>query len=421
MEAPIFIGQLELTDPIGDIVLPMRVEGDSYKGAHLLVRLQHVPIGYVFLQPSELDSAAVARRVWDELGAAINVHYSRAGLADVDTLPVNGLAKEPAFDYRSDDLPLVTVVVCTRDRPDSVMITLRSLLAMHYRPFEVVVVDNAPSSEATRDAVFAAYGENPVVRYVREPRPGLSCARNRGLTEAAGDIVAFTDDDVTADPWWLHGILRGFDTAPDVSCVTGLVVTAQLESTAQLYFHLRSGWGALCQRRIFDLVDNRDDSPLYPYSAGIFGTGANFAVTRALMKEIGAFDEALGAGTVSGGGEDLEMFMRIILSGNRLVYEPAAIVSHFHRTSLAGLTRQMRAYGTGCTAALVAITLRLPRARRELPLRILSGIMRIFTLNDRVQDNSSLPSGLMRQELFGMVTGPWLYLKGRTRLRRRRD
>ena len=59
----------------------------------------------------------------------------------------------------------------------AILVTLSSLLAMHYQPFEVVVVDNAPSSDATRDAVLAAYADDARVRYVREPRPGLSCAR----------------------------------------------------------------------------------------------------------------------------------------------------------------------------------------------------------------------------------------------------
>lgn len=416
MEAPVFIDELELTAPIVNIALPERPGALAYKGVYLLVRLRHVPVGYAFLRPDALDSAAIARQVWEQLSAAISAHYARAGLPAVDGLSVDGLIPAGPVEDGATDRPLVSVVVCTRNRPDSVLLALRSLTAMDYRPFEIVLVDNAPSSDATRDAVLAAYGEDPRVRYVREPRPGLSCARNRGLAEASADIVAFTDDDVTVDPWWLDGIVRGFRAAPDVACVTGMIATAQLENAEQLYFHLREEWGAVCQRRIFDLAENRDDSRLYPYSAGIFGAGANFAVSRTVMKEIGGFNEALGAGTLSGGGEDLELFMRVILNGNTLVYEPAAIVSHYHRTDLAELTRQMRAYGTGNTAALTAIVLRIPRARRELPLRILHGVARIFTLNDRVKDNPTLPSGLMAREIRGLLAGPWLYVRGRRRI-----
>jgi glycosyltransferase involved in cell wall biosynthesis len=416
MKAPIFIDELELTAPIVDILLPERNGGMAYTGAYLLVRLQHVPVGYAFLRADALDSAAIARQVWEQLSTAINEHYQRVDLPPVDGLPVVGLATTEALEDGTSDRPLVSVVVCTRNRPGSVLVTLRSVLAMHYRSFEIVLVDNAPSSDATREAVFSAFGEDARVRYVREPRPGLSCARNRGLTEASADIVAFTDDDVTVDPWWLDGIMRGFQAAPEVACVTGMIATAQLENSAQLYFHLREAWGVVCERRIFDLVENRDDSPLYPYSPGIFGAGANFAISRTVMKEIGGFNEALGAGTLSGGGEDLEIFMRIILSGNRIVYEPAAVVSHYHRTDLAELTRQMRSYGTGNTAALAAMVLRVPRARRELPLRIVHGVLRIVTLNDRVKDNPTLPKGLMATEIKGLLLGPWLYLKGRRKI-----
>jgi GT2 family glycosyltransferase len=418
MQAPILIGELELTEPIMGIQLPARGDGAAYNGVQLLVRMRRIPVGYVFLPPGDLGAEAVARRVWTELGAAINRRRSGAGLPAIEALPVGGIPAEQELADDPADHPLVTVVVCTRNRPDSVLVTLRGLADLRYRPFEVVVVDNAPSSDATKDAVHREFGADSRFRYVREPRPGLSCARNRGLAEASADIVAFTDDDVRVDPWWLNGIVRGFAATSEVACVTGLIATAELDNVAQLYFHLREGWGASCERRVFDLAENRDESPLYPYSAGVFGAGANFAVSRAVLKEVGGFNEALGAGTPAGGGEDLNMFMRIVLAGHRLVYEPSAVVSHVHRADLAELSRQMRAYGSGCTAALTAITLADPRARRELPPKVLSGMARMLRLSSGVRDNPTLPSGLIRREVGGFLVGPWLYLKGRRNLRR---
>lgn len=418
MKAPIFMGELELTEPIVDIALPTRDDGLAYNGVLLLVRMQHITVGNIFLPIDALDPTTIARQVWLELAAEINSQRMRAGLPALNSLPTEGIQAEEKLVDKAADCPLVTVVVCTRNRPDSVMLTLRGLAAMHYRPFEIVVVDNAPSSDATKDAVLREFGSDSRFRYVREPRPGLSCARNRGIAEAAADIVAFTDDDVRVDPWWLDGIVRGFRAAADVACVTGLTATAEIENAAQLYFHLREGWASRCERRIYDLTENRDDSPLYPYSAGIFGTGANFAVSRIVLKNIGGFDEALGAGTPSGGGEDLNIFTRIILSGNRLVYEPSAVVSHVHRNNVAELSKQMWAYGTGCTAALTAIVLGNPRARRELPPKAIIGVMRIPELSSRVQDNPTLPTGLIRREIGGLLVGPWTYLQGRRNLRR---
>ncbi|HTU75318.1 MAG TPA: glycosyltransferase [Trebonia sp.] len=419
MEAPILIGELEITQPIPGIELPERTDGLAYTGVELLVRLGRVPVGYAMIEPALLDPAAVARQVWSQLSAAINARLTRRGLTALDSLTAQGIpdGEGSTGAGASGDYPMVSVVVCTRDRPDSVVTALTGLTGLHYPSFEIVVIDNAPTSSATRDAIAARFSGDSRVRYVREPRPGLSRARNRGVAEASAEIVAFTDDDVRVDPWWLNGIVEGFRAAPGAACVTGLIATAQLENSAQLYFHLREGWGTACERRVFDLVENRDSSPLYPYSPGIFGAGANFALTRTALKEIGGFDEALGAGTVSGGGEDLDLFMRVILAGHRLVYEPSAIVWHFHRTDLGELARQMRAYGTGCTAALTAIVIKRPRSRLELPPRIGRGLLRLFTLSERVADNPTLPSGLMRREIGGLLAGPWLYLKARRALR----
>ena len=233
------------------------------------------------------------------MAAARPGHQCAAGagrLPALDALPPDGLPAADGTPPGSQDAPPVSVVVCTRDRPDGALSTLRGLMASQYPRFEVVLVDNAPSSDATKDAVLGEFATDARIRYVREPRPGLSCARNRGVAESAAEIIAFTDDDVRVDPWWLHGIIRGFGRAGDVACVTGLIPTAALDNAVQLYFDQRQRWGAFSEPRIFDLTDNRDDSPLYPYSAGIFGAGANFAVSRRALKELGGFDEALGAG-----------------------------------------------------------------------------------------------------------------------------
>ena len=417
MEAPIFIGELELTEPINSVTLPARQDGLSYTGVRLLVRVQRRPVGYAFLQPGALTPEDISAHVWQQLSIAINAQRARFGLAPLETLPVNGIAVEQALADNITERPLITVVVCTRDRPGSAMVTLRTLAKLHYQPVEILVVDNAPSSDATRNAYLEEFGDDSRFRYVREPRPGLSRARNRGLQEASGDIVAFTDDDVRVDPWWLDGIMRGFQATPDVACVTGLVATAELENAAQLYFQVRYGWGSACEPRIFDLVEHRDESPLYPYLAAAAGAGANFAITRQIIKEIGEFDEALGAGMPCGGGEDIDMFSRVILSGSQLAYEPSAVVWHVHRASLDELSKQIRAYGTGFTAALAAVLWTNPQARRHLPAKVAISLVRLFRVTRRVRDESAISDAMIKREIGGQLLGPWLYLKGRRNLR----
>lgn len=415
---PVLTGELELTGPITDFSLPARSDSTEYQGVRLLVRMQRIPVGYAFLTADALAASSAAREIWRQVGPAVNARRARHGLPAVSTLTVDGFRTEPTLTEDVPDRPFVSVVINTHDRPESAAATVRTLCALSYDPYEIIVVDNAPSSNQTREAILAEFGADPRVRYIQEPRQGSSFAKNRGVAEARGEVIAFTDDDVIVDPWWLEGIVRGFGQADDVGCVTGLIPSAQLENVAQFYFDQRQAWGTACERRIFDLSVNRDDSPLYPYSAGIFGAGANFAVTKAALAELGGFDEALGAGTRCGGGEDLDVFMRVVLAGHRLVYEPSAIVAHIHRADLGDLARQMRTYGSGCTAALTALLLHSRRARLELPRKVVAGAIRIAAVGERTKDDESLPSGLLAEELRGMLTGPWLYAQSRFRLRR---
>ncbi|BFO14368.1 hypothetical protein SHKM778_07560 [Streptomyces sp. KM77-8] len=94
--------------------------------------------------------------------------------------------------------PYASVVVATRERAGQLARALDSLLAQDHPRFEVVVVDNAPVSGDTRELVRRTYGER--VRYLCEPVPGLAVAHNTGLAHTRGEVVAFTDDDVVADP-----------------------------------------------------------------------------------------------------------------------------------------------------------------------------------------------------------------------------
>ena len=239
MKAPIFIGSVELTEPVTGLELPVRADGAAYTQVRLLVRMQAIPVGYALLRPEALDAGSAASQVWAQLGPAVNARRAARGLAPLGALPVQGIERDVSLVPELTEYPLVSVVMCTRDRPAGALVTLRGLAALRYEPFEIVVVDNAPNSDATQMAVRAEFGADPRVRYITEPRPGLSYARNRGVTASAGQIVAFTDDDVRVDPYWLDGIVRGFQQDADVACVTGLIPTAEIDNAVQLYFDQR--------------------------------------------------------------------------------------------------------------------------------------------------------------------------------------
>jgi glycosyltransferase involved in cell wall biosynthesis len=416
MKAPIWVSQLELTEPVPSLDVPLTSpDGDAYTGARVLVRLDHLPIGYVEIESTRIDPPAFARAIWNQLAPAINERLRRNGLSEIKRLTKLGLPRLAGAVRGTSSQPFISVVLCTRNRTEGAMQTIRDLANLDYADYEVIVVDNAPGDESTRDAVLAEFGDSTVVRYVREDNKGLSRARNRGVREACGEFIAFTDDDVFVDRWWLQGIAKGFATLVNVGCVTGFIPSASLDNDVQLYFDRRVTWGSSCETRVFDVDSNRDKSPLYPYSPGIFGTGANFAMRRSVLDQLDGFDNALGAGAPCGGGEDLDIFMRTVLAGYALVYEPSAIISHIHRAEIDELRKQMFAYGSGFSASLMSLILRRPRTVLSLAKRALFGIARFRTIANRNGEEGSLPADLIARELRGMVYGPVQYFEGRLR------
>ncbi len=248
---------------------------------------------------------------------------------------------------KGNDGRSVSVVVCTRDRSEALRQCLDSLLTCQPAAAEIVVVDNASRTDDTRRMLEQDY---PSVRYVFEPRPGLSIARNRGIAESRGEIVAWTDDDVIVTPEWIGRLLDAF-TSPEVMCVTGLVLPAELRTESQWIFERElSGFGRGYKRRVFDsafLRERTDGAPVWN-----IGAGANMAVHRRAFEQLGGYDERLGAGA-AGCSEDTEFWYRVIAAGWHCHYDPHAVVYHRHREDLAGLHSQMRAYMSGHVAALL--------------------------------------------------------------------
>lgn len=247
-----------------------------------------------------------------------------------------------------DREPSVTVAICTRERPESLERCLRSVVASSLQPHQILVIDNAPVSDATA-AVVARF---PGVQYQREPSPGLSSARNTALALATSDIVAFTDDDVVVHRDWLGRVCAGF-IDPKVMVTTGLVLPAELETESQLLFEksfrfFHQGY----RRRYFDsgyfTALRSKGVPVWQ-----IGAGANMAIRRSAYELGYRFCTGLGPGVFGGCGEDSEFWYRTLVEGWSCLYEPSACVYHYHRRELGGLRRLLHQYMKGHVAALI--------------------------------------------------------------------
>jgi GT2 family glycosyltransferase len=408
----------DLADDEPSAMVPPRDETSM----RVLVRLHGEPLGYLTLprtgKPDDLD--LIRAEAFRSLAGPLKRHLMVEGAAVPDETSRAPAQTESCPNYVVAD-DLVTVVVCTRDRADSLPACLDRLAGITYRPVEFVIVDNAPRDDSTRAAVEKYAADDDRFRYVREPRPGLSRARNAGLAAANGRYLAYTDDDVAVDRLWIHGLLRGFQRRDDVGCVTGLVCTAAISNGPEAYFDARlANWSTRCRPQFFDLSTNERYGALYPFSAGIFGTGASFAFDRELLARVGGFDEALGAGTLTRGGEDLDIFVRVLFGGGAIAYEPAAVVWHHHRATEESLLKQMYGYGTGLTAYLTKLVLDRS-TRTQLLRRAPAGVLRIVRIRNQTHERLGRavgpPAGAMRREFTGFLAGPVLYLRARRALR----
>ncbi len=196
--------------------------------------------------------------------------------------------------------PLVTIILCTRNRATDLRETLASIAGLDVPsdlPTELLLVDNG-SFDRTREIATSANLPNMPLRYVIEPRPGKGHAYNKALSEARGSIYLFTDDDVRIPRDWIERMCRP-------------ILLAQADATlgsTRMAEHLRRPW-----MRPVHLVWLTDcDYSKATDPQGLIG--ANMALSRKVFDTIGGFDTNLGPGAL-GFCEDTLLAGRALAAG----------------------------------------------------------------------------------------------------------
>lgn len=372
--------------------------------------LQHVS-----LLTGVTDRDALVRRVRDAGGDVVVAEGMRtaparaSGSAPAPTSHLPPAHRAPPDLTRHDGL--ISVVLCTKDRPESLARCLCSLIALDDPCYEIVVVDN--HERATVD--LGPHASR--ARLVHEPRPGLDVARNSGVAEARGEILAFVDDDCEVDPGWLDGLRVAFGH-PEVDAVTGRVRPASLREAPQRWFEAQFSFDRGTLRRRFTQWDRR---PWYPLWTGGVGTGCNMSFRRGALRDMGGFDEILDMGTRIGGGGDLDAFARLIDLGGVIEYTPAALVWHHHRATELGARRQFWGYGVSVGALLTKSVIERPGLRLAA-LRFFVDRLRMGarTLRQARAGEHLLPIRLALLDLAGQWVGVVVYLVARRRAAARR-
>lgn len=228
----------------------------------------------------------------------------------------------------------ISIIICTYNRCLTLGNVLEDIQNLHGSPeilWETLVIDNN-STDETKAVVesFARQGRGNV-RYIFEERQGKSYALNTGIGAARGEIVAFTDDDVSIDPDWLLNIKKTFDQCACAGIGGKIIPVIPGEKPSWLRMDAPTPFMNVLG--CFDYGDECRELRSPPF-------GANMAFRKQVLMTHGLFRLDLGPtmGNLMGKGEDSEISLRLISRGEKLMYVPDAVV--FHRIQKEKVSRK---------------------------------------------------------------------------------
>ncbi|MGH2793815.1 MAG: glycosyltransferase family 2 protein [Actinomycetota bacterium] len=281
-------------------------------------------------------------------------------------------------------LPL-TIVVPTRDRPEMLRRCLESIQKSFRDGDELIVVDSA-SEKADAEATALEFG----ARYIADPIPGAGRARNLGWKAASHEIVGFVDDDITVAPDWTDTIRSVFADRPDLGFVTGKVIPPADQAG---------------QEHPIAVVDAPDAFDHQPRTARHQGISGNFGARREVLLSLGGFDEMLGPGAhFKGGGDDFDLFDRMIAAGAPGRYEPSILAFHDQWRSKKERLKVDYGYAVGSGARLSKL-MRSDRAHARALTRELFWRWGLKDLGTSIKDRYEYAALAAVLRLIGFVRG----------------
>jgi len=219
-----------------------------------------------------------------------------------------------------ENCPLISAIICTHNREQYLGAAIDSLLEQDFSSYEVIVVDNGSSDRTP--AIVEAKLSNPRLRYLHEPKLGLSIARNAGFQAAKGEILAYLDDDAIASPGWLTALWEAYQDNDNLAIAGGKVTLIWPENTTPppwLSEGLAGNLGA------YNLGEERT----LITQPGLTPRGLNYSIRRSFLEQIGGFDVNLGrVGKNLLSNEELHMTELALNQGWQVAYLPKAIVAH---------------------------------------------------------------------------------------------
>ena len=231
----------------------------------------------------------------------------------------------------------VTVCIPTV-RPTTLGYAVHSIIAQTWPDWELLIVGQGADPELERVCQSLRQLDSRI-RYLHLERKGISLARNAGLLAASGDIIAFTDDDCEAAPDWLETLVTLFTQHPQVGMIGGALVAPPVSR-----WKLESCLSLTPAELLYDPASGEQAPPGWGW------LGANFAVRKAIVEQVGLFDEWLGVGASRfAAAEDVDYNMRALAAGVSVLCTPTAVVRHTYgaRRGVKQYLRMTRSYARG--------------------------------------------------------------------------
>jgi len=218
-----------------------------------------------------------------------------------------------------DPAPRVSVVVCAYNGAATLEECLRSLTALDYPDFEVILVDDGSTDHTPQ--IAAAF---PKVKYIRQENRGLGVARNVGASAATGQIIAYTDSDCVADSTWLTYLVRAM-IEQNADAIGGPNITPASDHWLARCVSVSPG------NPCHVMINDRDAEHV---------PGCNMAFQRDSLLRLGGFDSQFRQA-----GDDVDICWRFLDAGMKIAYAPAALIWHHRRSTVGAYLRQQKGYG----------------------------------------------------------------------------
>jgi glycosyltransferase involved in cell wall biosynthesis len=233
---------------------------------------------------------------------------------------------------------MLSVVICTRNRPDTVGQAIESVAECDFSDYDIHIMDQSTDAQTQEIVAGLArrFEHKLAIHYHHLDKAGLSRAYNAGLRATSGEIIACTDDDVVVAKDWLAQIERAFARDVQAGLLYGQVLIPQSLQEAE-------------QQGI--IVPSLPIPKAKRFIRGkgfkVFGMGANMAMRRSFAERVGGFDEALGGGGPLRSSQDFDFAYRMYLAGAAVLLEPSVKVDHYGTRTREQWPATMKAYGIG--------------------------------------------------------------------------